>query len=467
MREIIPKAHRDQRLSHRYLNRLQEIVQRKAPGWSGSNVSRIAAPSDAIIVPPRHKQRIVQVIREVTAGEYEVRYRYFAHSTETWRTDTDANLFLMDATSLNLTFEVDDLVVAYWDEQRNRFIPVSGGVPANRIGFVLDTEIRTLQKGTVRKAEFGEGPNPGLVSMAQEDENNIEDVYNLGIDGRYCIWYGSLVIVEQIQIGDETVKAIADSDSATMVRGRATNAILPGGTGTLYDVVGVDGHYHSNYADSAYLPTNNVSVSAGMVVWAQLRPASGGGCTWEIFSVDAVGGTTQSTSIEVVHITQTGGTLPRTIIGADWNRQGFFNSSGVTYFNTQLDLDAAVGMFIRLQPITSFLYLTASALFHFNSATPAPGSTTVVAEWAIHAVNEQGTILSAAPGWMGRAVMTTSPFILYSQRVSNQILHTSQLFPRFALFVRLDSGSAQAGITRAQIILRNHTTAGDVADELL
>lgn len=298
MRELIPKASSGQVLSARYLNRLRQGLQRKVAGAAASNASGLSLSHEAQMPLRRHKQYVLKVTKDNGGGTYEIQKRFYDAAARVWKDDATANKLVLDANSLNITFSVDDLVVAYWDKQRAAFVPLSGGVSLDQLGFVRDTEIKTLQKGTIRKAKFGTGPNPGLQQMAQEAGNDIADVYNLGLDGRYCVWNGSLVVVEQVDIGGTTVKAITTSDSATMVRGRATIAIAPGGTGTLYDVVGVDGHYASNYVDTAYLPTNNISVSAGMVVWAQLRPKSGGGCQFEIFSVDTIGGTSGAVTVD-------------------------------------------------------------------------------------------------------------------------------------------------------------------------
>lgn len=60
------------------------------------------------------------------AAYYTIKPRYYDSANGTWATDTDADGFCLDPTDFGLEYAVDDILTAYWDEQRGAWIPMSG-----------------------------------------------------------------------------------------------------------------------------------------------------------------------------------------------------------------------------------------------------------------------------------------------------------------------------------------------------
>ncbi len=112
-------------------------------------------------------------------------------------------------------------------------------------------------------------------------------VYNPG----QIIWDGSLIhaapvsVLPGVAIPSTDYLHVTRAFSATRIRGLAAGAIAHGATGTIDNVVGIDGRF-SNTTAPVFLPTTHVSIADNLPVWAELRYVDGVGSRWEIYSAD-------------------------------------------------------------------------------------------------------------------------------------------------------------------------------------
>ena len=134
-REIFPKVQPGDRLSAERVNELSGIARDQSTKWQGSFVQgRENATSN---LPP-HAQRIV-IITEVTDQTqllFECRLRFYNSTATAWETDDTQGPFVLDEGSFGnegadretgSLLQVGDLVTAWWDDQREAWIPVLTG----------------------------------------------------------------------------------------------------------------------------------------------------------------------------------------------------------------------------------------------------------------------------------------------------------------------------------------------------
>ena len=69
---------------------------------------------------------------------YKIKPLYYDHTAEQWKLDTDHNFLDMDAGGVDQTFTEGDVVIAFWDEQRDAWIPIrtTGGLDIIRFEIV-------------------------------------------------------------------------------------------------------------------------------------------------------------------------------------------------------------------------------------------------------------------------------------------------------------------------------------------
>ncbi len=125
---IFPKKQEGDILGAGHVNDLSDHVQRVSSGLGGSfnmgdgnNTSNFAP---FIQIP-------VVVITEGCEGDadlYEVQPLYYDFDTNEWKTNETGTRYCLDPTAFDLTFSVDDRLVAWWYPQRSMFLPfVSSG----------------------------------------------------------------------------------------------------------------------------------------------------------------------------------------------------------------------------------------------------------------------------------------------------------------------------------------------------
>ena len=126
-------------------------------------------------------------------------------------------------------------------------------------------------------------------SLTPWDDQQLEEVYNPGPK----LWSGTRLIVSRVSVAQATDEFrqswyVARAWSATRMRGKTTQQILAGGTGSVTVTQAIDGELPA-LTISAYLPTEFVTVAADRVVWAELVYHATGS-QWEIYSADCDGG---------------------------------------------------------------------------------------------------------------------------------------------------------------------------------
>jgi hypothetical protein len=151
--------------------------------------------------------------------------------------------------------------------------------PSNPWLAVAYADIDHNNTGEARVA-FGE---TGFFSTSAEEIT----VYNPGLK----VWSGSELLLVYpswtSEVPEFDVWYIARAWSATRIRGIAAADISPQASGSLNNVVSLDGHFSPTTA-SVFLPTTEIAIQAGFAVWAELvygedpSPYS----RWEVYSAD-------------------------------------------------------------------------------------------------------------------------------------------------------------------------------------
>lgn len=111
-------------------------------------------------------------------------------------------------------------------------------------------------------------------------------VYNPGPK----VWNGSRIAIEHWALAGaiETRYVIRHAWSATRIRGQAAATINPGLTGSINTVIPLNGYFNTATA-TVYLPTENVVITSGVPVWAELVFQTVTGTSrWEVYSADCV-----------------------------------------------------------------------------------------------------------------------------------------------------------------------------------
>lgn len=130
MRETFRRHEVGDRLSAAEVNRWTRVARRIAAARNGSNQygQQTASMLGASGQPPFF-QGVVEVVGQYLdqKGIYEIYPRYFDRDLNQWRTDQSSGTWLLDANSLELSLSAQDKLVAFWDDQREMFIPLGSG----------------------------------------------------------------------------------------------------------------------------------------------------------------------------------------------------------------------------------------------------------------------------------------------------------------------------------------------------
>lgn len=165
------------------LNRVGRIVASQNHGaFMLGNESTTAGPVPFV-------QRLVIVSQDDTDtdGIYQCRLRYYdtneMNEQNRWKTDSEAGEYYLDANSLGISLDIDDVLVAYWDPQRGAYIPMKSEIGSNEI------------LGTVDNCECGGCVGSGAITdCAVIDEAT--NSYRLPmIEQKYIDEFGDFVIL--------------------------------------------------------------------------------------------------------------------------------------------------------------------------------------------------------------------------------------------------------------------------------
>lgn len=126
MREEFPVTKRGDRLTHQHVNKLSDVCRRVGKGIRGPYInshSGGSADSLSIAAPFRMEQVIVD--SDNSDGTYTIKFRYYDHgaTSPTWKTSDEDPPYILDATESGLAFLVGDKLIAYWNAQRDAFMP--------------------------------------------------------------------------------------------------------------------------------------------------------------------------------------------------------------------------------------------------------------------------------------------------------------------------------------------------------
>ncbi len=130
MRETFPEKNAGEPLSAEHINKLSSVASRfgSISGSSGTNI-RHGESVVSISSPPIWNQHIVEVSNKKIngadtedSGLFLVKFRWYSFDDAEWKTDDKE--FELDATELTTKLELEDKLVAFWDQQRGMFVPV-------------------------------------------------------------------------------------------------------------------------------------------------------------------------------------------------------------------------------------------------------------------------------------------------------------------------------------------------------
>lgn len=187
MRELLPKKNRGDRLSADHVNTLSSTCRKVAAGTPTSYTSGIQYSVLATSPIAPFQQELVKIVDEVDGedGVYNIRRRYYDHTTELWQEDSTGNQFQLDANSVGTTYNEDDIVVAFWHVQRRAFVPaVAPPQTILKIGKAFGTLDAGTTTGQVKIWENG-----------AETDTIIEDVHHDWITNDLDIEDGNEVII--------------------------------------------------------------------------------------------------------------------------------------------------------------------------------------------------------------------------------------------------------------------------------
>ena len=183
MGELFPHKEPGDDLEADHVNRLSDVARKVSDGTETGYTINEGGKSAGLM--PFIQRPMVVTGRgcdfdgdgSVSAAEqrlFEVRPRYYDPFDDTWRTDLDAGPYCLDPEAVDISVEVDDVVVAYYDPQSGRFIPTEGGGKAKgyRVLFEIDETLSDIDafraaKCTVLWKVCGGGDIPDVLGSNQ------------------------------------------------------------------------------------------------------------------------------------------------------------------------------------------------------------------------------------------------------------------------------------------------------------
>ncbi len=133
---------------------------------SSSKSSSSISSSSGLDVPLRRSDLVL------------VRPLYYDSTADRWKTDDEEGPYELDIGVLGLSVDVDEILTAYWDPQRDAFVPVSGvGGAGVKVLFEI-RDVFFLLSFCFVSAEVMARPC-GSMKVADEDDNEEIRVYDL------------------------------------------------------------------------------------------------------------------------------------------------------------------------------------------------------------------------------------------------------------------------------------------------
>lgn len=149
MRETFKTKRRGDSLSADHVDSLSKVL-RGTLASSSYQSSTDTGSFKSIVQPPDFVQDLFEIISQdnEAISLFMARPRWYDRDTSAWRTDDDTGPYLLDATMFDeSTYEIGDIVVAYWDEQRIAFIPASQ--PPDEVCRML-VDVRAIEQPVIR-----------------------------------------------------------------------------------------------------------------------------------------------------------------------------------------------------------------------------------------------------------------------------------------------------------------------------
>jgi len=139
MRETFPKKKKGDSLAARHVNDLSRVARQFAGpivgSYSNAHQSGVAAFSTQL---PMWTESAVEITNDVIddddtsdSGLYLCKIRYYDSTDEEWKSQDKE--WQLDATAIGASLSVDDVVIAYFHQQRGMFVPVSGSEVASLV----------------------------------------------------------------------------------------------------------------------------------------------------------------------------------------------------------------------------------------------------------------------------------------------------------------------------------------------
>lgn len=186
MRELFDRTERGDNLTAEHVQKLSNVARSTAAGAPGSYMAGQQYSVMMSAAYPPFVQVIVKVEEpeeDATEGVYPVRIRYYDQGSDSWSTDFNAGPYVLDAREVGGTYTKDDIVVAWWHQQRQAFIPMSSGGNILRVGKASET----LSPGAFGKVKIWE--------EGVETDTELEEVWHDWITNGTAISANTEVII--------------------------------------------------------------------------------------------------------------------------------------------------------------------------------------------------------------------------------------------------------------------------------
>lgn len=184
------------------LNAAARIVAAQNPG------AFLSGNEYGIVGPIPFVQRVVEVTGSDSGGIYRCRPRYYdiseSEENDRWKTDTSDNEYFLDGNATNETFEIRDILPAYWDPQRDAYIPIKSefSVIADDVVDIGLCECGgCVESGSITDcAAIGEALNSYRVNMPNADYREAFGNFVVLEWSTGCTWVSD--VFTEVDLGD-------------------------------------------------------------------------------------------------------------------------------------------------------------------------------------------------------------------------------------------------------------------------